>query len=67
MKVTDQDDLLVRIAWLYYIENLTQQEIGDRLRNHGEFYALILLATLATPMPSPLLGYTAPAIAMMPS
>ena len=25
------DDLLARVAWLYYIEDLTQQEIGDRL------------------------------------
>ena len=27
----NHDDLLARLAWLYYIENLTQQEIGDRL------------------------------------
>ncbi len=27
----DGDDLLVRIAWLYYIEDLTQQEIADRI------------------------------------
>jgi DNA-binding transcriptional regulator LsrR (DeoR family) len=26
------DDLLVRIAWLYYMEGLTHQEIGNRLR-----------------------------------
>jgi len=25
------NDLLIRVAWLYYIERLTQQEIGDRL------------------------------------
>lgn len=31
MTAMDGDDLLVRIAWLYYIEDLTQQEIGDRL------------------------------------
>ena len=27
----NQDDLLARVAWLYYIEDLTHQEIGDRL------------------------------------
>jgi len=27
----NNDDLLARIAWLYYMEDLTQQEIGDRL------------------------------------
>ncbi len=27
----NHDDILVRVAWLYYIEGLTQQEIGDRL------------------------------------
>jgi DNA-binding transcriptional regulator LsrR (DeoR family) len=27
----NNDDLLARIAWLYYVEDLTQQEIGDRL------------------------------------
>jgi len=27
----NHDDLLVRIAWLYYIEGLTQQEIANRL------------------------------------
>lgn len=27
----DRDDLLARVAWLYYIENLTQQDIGERL------------------------------------
>ncbi len=27
----DQDDLLTRIAWLYYIEDLTQKEIARRL------------------------------------
>ena len=26
-----QDDLLARVAWLYYMEDLTHQEIGDRL------------------------------------
>jgi len=29
--MTDRDDLLARVAWLYYVEGLTQQEIGDRL------------------------------------
>jgi len=27
----NQDDLLARVAWLYYREDLTHQEIGDRL------------------------------------
>ncbi|MBC8450455.1 MAG: sugar-binding transcriptional regulator [Chloroflexi bacterium] len=27
----NRDDLLARVAWLYYVEELTQQEIGDRL------------------------------------
>ena len=26
----DQDDLLARVAWLYYIEDLTQKEIALR-------------------------------------
>jgi len=29
--MTSRDDLLVRVAWLYYIEELTQQQIADRL------------------------------------
>ncbi len=28
---TAEDELLVRIAWLYYMEELTQAEIADRL------------------------------------
>ena len=28
----EQDDLLARIAWLYYIENLTQKEIARRFK-----------------------------------
>jgi DNA-binding transcriptional regulator LsrR (DeoR family) len=30
-QISSNDDLLVRIAWLYYMDNLTQAEIADRL------------------------------------
>ncbi|MCP4166950.1 MAG: sugar-binding transcriptional regulator [Chloroflexi bacterium] len=31
MHAMNRDDLLARVAWLYYVESLTHQEIGERL------------------------------------
>jgi DNA-binding transcriptional regulator LsrR (DeoR family)/predicted metal-dependent phosphoesterase TrpH len=45
---SDQEQLLTKVAWLYYVDNLTQQEIAERLHLSRPKVGRLLQAALAS-------------------